>query len=170
VNRAVKTNHAVMLVSLPVFVFLAAGFAGQVRLAAPPKSPDLNLILQAMEDVEHRDAAQSRTYDVTREYKMFQGAETYPASEVTAQVDFVPPDTFSYQITQTRGSSKGEQMVRYLLDLETRSAKKGRGSELSRANYGFAFLRQEHVGAIPEYVLGIVPKRKSKYLLRGQIW
>ena len=59
-----------------------------------------------------QDAAQSRTCDVTREYKMFHGAETQPASEVTAQVDFVPPDTVRYKITQTRGSSRPVSKVR----------------------------------------------------------
>ncbi|MGA2859869.1 MAG: hypothetical protein ABSE40_23620 [Candidatus Sulfotelmatobacter sp.] len=157
---------------LPVLVFMATmGSSSQVPLStAVTKSPDLNLILQRLEDVEHTDAAQSRTYDVTREYKMFHGAETQPAAEITAQVDFVPPDTVRYKITQARGSSRGEQIVRYLLDLETSSAKKGHGSEISRANYDFVFLRQDDIGVIPEYVLGIVPKRKNKYLLRGQIW
>ena len=61
-------------------------------------------------------------------------------------------------------------MVRELLDRETESAKKRHGSEVSRANYDFVFLRQENFGVVPEYVLLIVPKRKDKYLLRGQIW
>src|SRR5260370_98325 len=61
-------------------------------------------------------------------------------------------------------------MVRELLDRETESAKKGPGSEITRANYDFVFLRQESFGVVPEYVLRIVPKRKDKYLLRGQIW
>jgi len=156
----------------PVLVFMATVLSSsQVSLlTAEIKSPDLNLILQQMEDVEHKDFAQSKSYDVTREYTLFRGSETQPASEITAQVDFVPPDTVGYKITQTRGSSRGEQIVRYLLDLETGSAKKARGSDISRANYDFVFLRQEDIGVVPEYVLGIVPKRKNKYLLRGQIW
>jgi hypothetical protein len=87
-----------------------------------------------------------------------------------AQINFVPPDTKTYKITQARGNSRGEKMVRELLDRETESAKKRRGSEISRTNYDFLFLRQENFGVVPEYVLRIVPKRKDKYLLRGQIW
>jgi hypothetical protein len=165
-SREVGTKNAGALVWLPFLVLVGTIGSAQV----PTRSPDLSLILQRMEDVEHRDAAQSRTYDVTREYKMFHGAETQPDSEVTAQVDFVPPETVIYEIMQTRGSSRGEQIVRYLLDLETWAAKNGLGSEISRANYDFVFLRQDDIGVIPEYVLGIVPKRKNKYLLRGQIW
>ncbi len=47
---------------------------------------------------------------------------------------------------------------------------RGHGSEISRANYDFVFLRQEDFGVVAEYVLRIVPKRKDRYLLRGQIW
>ena len=32
------------------------------------------------------------------------------------------------------------------------------------------FLGKRISGIVPEYVLRIVPKRKDKYLLRGQIW
>jgi hypothetical protein len=87
-----------------------------------------------------------------------------------AQINFVPPDMKTYKIIQARGNSRGEKIVRELLDKETESAKKGLGSEITRANYDFVFLRQENFGVVPEYVLRIVPKRKDKYLLRGQIW
>ena len=32
------------------------------------------------------------------------------------------------------------------------------------------FLRRENFGVVPEYVLLIIPKRKAKTLLLGQIW
>lgn len=76
----------------------------------------------------------------------------------------------TYKIIQATGKSRGEKMVRELLDRETDSAKKGRGGEISRANYDFVFLRRENFGVVPEYVLGIVPKRKDKLLLLGEIW
>jgi hypothetical protein len=134
------------------------------------ESPDLNLILQRLEDAQHQDPAQSRPYEITREYKVFRGNEKQPTSEVMAQINFVPPATKTHKITQARGNSRGEKMVRELLDRETESAKKGHGSEITRTNYDFVFLRQENFGVVPEYVLRIVPKRKDKYLLNGQIW
>jgi hypothetical protein len=157
---------------LPVLVFLATvASSSQVPSStAEIQSPDLNLILQRLEDVQHQDPAQTRPYEVTREYKVFRGDDKEPASEVMAQVNFVPPDIKTYKITQARGSSRGEKMVREILDQETESAKKGHGSEIGRTNYDFVFLRQENFGVVPEYVLLIVPKRKAEYLLRGQIW
>jgi hypothetical protein len=156
----------------PVIIFLAT-LASPSQ--APPASseitaPDLNLILQHVEEVQHQDPAQSRPYEVTREYKVFRGYDKQPTSEVIADIKFVPPDMKTYKITQARGNSRGEKIVRELLDRETESAKKRGGSEISRTNYDFVFLRQENFGVIPEYVLRIVPKRKDKYLLRGQIW
>jgi hypothetical protein len=160
---------------LPVLIFLAtiassSQAPSSVSSTAEVKPPDLNLVLQRLEDVQHQDPAESRPYEVTREYKVFRGYDRQPTSEVMTQINFIPPDTKTYKITQTRGNSRGEKMVRELLDRETESAKKKRGSEISRMNYDFVFLRQENFGVVPEYVLLIVPKRRDKYLLRGQIW
>jgi hypothetical protein len=134
------------------------------------KSPELNVILQNLEDIQHRDPTQSRPYELTREYRVFHGLNKESTSEVMAQINFVPPDMKTYKIIQASGQSRGEKMVRELLDRETESAKKGRSSEISRTNYDFVFLRRENFGNVPEYVLGTLPKRKDKNLLRGQIW
>jgi len=157
---------------LPVLVLLITlASSSQPPLSiAEIKSPDLNLILRRLEEVQQQDPAQSRPYEVRREYKVFRGYDKQPSSEVIAQINFVPPDMKTYKIIQTQGNSRGEKIVRELLDRETESAKKGLGSEVIRANYDFVFLRQENFGVVPEYVLRIVPKRKDKYLLRGQIW
>lgn len=60
-------------------------------------------------------------------------------------------------------------MVREILATETDSTTKKRSSEISQVNYDFVFLRRQNFGIVPEYVLGIFPKRKEKNLLRGQI-
>jgi hypothetical protein len=157
---------------LPGIVFLAtlASSSQVTPSTAEIKSPDLTLILQRMEDIQHQDPTQSRPYELMREYKVFHSSDKQSTSEVMAQINFVPPDKKTYKITQAQGNSWGEKMVRELLDRETESAKKGRGSEITRANYDFVFLRRENFGDVPEYVLGILPKRKDKNLLRGQIW
>jgi hypothetical protein len=156
--------------------------AGLVLLAALPlssqvtsstaetKSPDLDPIPQSMEDAQRPNPAQSRPYQVTREYKVFTGSSEVPTSVVMAQIDFVPPTTETYTITQSTGNPWGERIVRDLLASETESARKANGPEMSRANYDFVLLRQQDFDGVPEYVFAIFPKRKDKYLLRGQIW
>jgi hypothetical protein len=103
-------------------------------------SPDLNLILQRLEDIQHRDPAQSRPYEVIRKYKVLRGYNTQPTSEVTAQINFVPPDKKTYKIIQAKGNSRGERVIRELLGRETDSAKKVRADEVTRTNYDFVFL------------------------------
>src|SRR5579864_2473431 len=166
------TKRCTLRLWLPAFVFSVtlAWVSPIPSSSAEIKSPGLNLIVQRLEDVQHQNPAQSQQYEVTREYKVFHGNDKQPTSEVVAQINFVPPDLKTYRITQVRGNSRGEKMVRELLDRETESAKKGRGSEINSTNYDFVFLRQENFGIVPEYVLQIAPKRNDKYLLRGQIW
>jgi hypothetical protein len=136
---------------LLVLVSLATLASSQAPSStAQVKSPDVNLILQRLEDVQHQDPAQSRPYEVTREYKVFRGYDKQPTSEVSAQINFVPPDIKTYKITQARGNSRGEKIVREILDRETESAKKGLSSEINRTNYDFVFLRQEEFGLVPE--------------------
>ena len=152
------------------FVFLAmlTSSAQETSRTADTNLPDLNPILKRWEDLQ--DPARFRPYELTREYKVFHGPNKQPISEVLAQIEFVPPDVKTYKIVRMTGNFLGEKMVRDLLDMETQSAKKRQGSAMSRANYDFVFLRRENFGAVPEYVLEIIPKRKDMHLLRGQMW
>ena len=134
------------------------------------KPPDLDLILQRIEEAQHQNPAQFRAYRVSRDYKVFRGYDKLPTSEVVAQIDFVPPDVKTYKIMEARGSSWGAKIVRELLSSETSSSRKEHSTEINRANYDFIFLRQQNFRDVPEYVFAILPKRKDKYLLRGQIW
>jgi hypothetical protein len=168
--KITKTSTPRLWLLGPVFLATVASSSQVPSSTAQIQSPDLNLIVQRLEDVQHQDPALSRPYTVTREYKVFRGDDKHPTSQVMAQINFVPPDNKTYKITQTRGNSRGEKMVRELLDREIESTKKGQAGSVNRTNYDFVFLRQENFGVVPEYVLLIVPKRKDKYLLRGQIW
>lgn len=133
-------------------------------------APDLNAILQSIERTQQENPAQSRPYEVTRKYKVFRADDKQPISEVTTQISFNPPDTKTYKIMQASGSPRGEKIVRAILDQEIAAAKNSDNNQVSRRNYDFAFLRRENFGVVPEYVLLIVPKRKAKTLLLGQIW
>ena len=168
--RRTKTTTPRLCLSGFVLLATLASSSQITSSTAEIQSPDLNLILQRLEDIQHQDPAQARPYEVIRKYKVLRGYNTQPTSEVMAQINFVPPDVKSYKIIQAKGDSRGERMVRELLDRETDSAKRVHSDEITRANYDFVFLRRENFGVVPEYVLGILPKRRDKYLLRGQIW
>ena len=132
--------------------------------------PDLNLILGSMEQMNHQIQAHSRPYELTRQYKVFRDDDKHPTSEITAEIRFIPPDRKIFKITGASGNRRGEKKVRDLLEHEIEPAPERSNRDIDRTNYDFVFLRKEKFGLAPEYVLHIVPKRKEKGLMLGQIW
>jgi hypothetical protein len=132
--------------------------------------PNLDLILDSLERTEMQNPAPSRPYEVTRLYKVFRGDDTKPSSEVTAQISFTPPHIKTFKITEEQGNPRGTKIARALLEQEIASAKEGQKGSISRSNYNFVFLREHNFGEVPEYVLHIIPKRREKGLLLGDIW
>jgi len=154
-------------------VLLAAATVASWSQSAPvieTTAPDLDTTLQSIEQAQQHNAAQLRPYEVSRKYKVFHADDKQPISEVTAQISFTPPDMKKYKITQSTGNARGEKIVRAILDQESAAAKNSDNNQVSRKNYDFVFLRRENLGVVPEYVLLIIPKRKAKTLLLGQIW
>jgi hypothetical protein len=120
-----------------------------------------------MEAAEQQNPAKTRGYTMTRRYKLFHDDERQPVSETTAQVSFVSPATKRYEIKQSSGISRGQQLVCDMLDLETVPALNS--SEISRRNYAFVFLQQEQLDDVSTYLLRMIPKRKDKNLLNGLV-
>jgi hypothetical protein len=132
--------------------------------------PDVNSILDSLERTAEQNPALSRPHQVTREYKVFEEDEPNPISDVMAQIGFTPPDIKTFKITDAQGNPRGQKIVTAILEQEVVSAKQGHREDISRSNYDFVFLREQNFGVVPEYVLHIVPKRKEKGLLLGDIW
>jgi hypothetical protein len=64
------------------------------------------------------------SYTVTRDYKLFEGADVNsPRSHVVADITVVPPDFKRYTIENTEGSALAERIVRKALDSEVAFAK-----------------------------------------------
>lgn len=150
----------------------AASFSQSLPAEVESKNapPDLNLILQSMDRMKQQSRASAIPYEVTRQYKVFHGDNKQPTSEITAQINFTPPGRKTFKIIRASGNRMGEKIVRDLLEHEAEPAGEDRNREIDRANYEFIFLRQEKFGVVPEFVLHIVPKRKGRGLMLGQIW
>ena len=65
---------------------------------------------------------------------------------------------------------QGEKLVRTMLDSEIDFAKDSSSTDITRNNYDFTFVREDDLSGQRCYVLELLPKRKSKDLLRGTIW
>jgi len=152
-----------------LWLFLVAVVPGASAQTASPAS-NVGAIVVRMAQARVENRARFRPYTVTRDYKLFDKERHDPKSQVTADVAFVPPNLVQYAIEQTNGTGWGEKIVLRILANEAKITKEYAATEISPANYGFRFLREEDVEGQRCYVLELLPKRKDKHLLRGNIW
>lgn len=159
-----------------VFFLLTAAAAAQVpQQITPPKQqlqrPELNTIVQRMEQAARENRDRYRAYVITREYLMYGAQDQKPGSTVRADISFVPPNRKDFTITETQGSSRGETVVRHILENEQKAAETGQApGAVSSENYNFSLKGEQTVDGQDCFVLGLAPKRKEKSLIVGQAW
>ena len=101
-------------------------------------------IVQAMEKAQS-DARPQAPYQVIREYRIFGANNSSADSVVVAAVDFWPPASQNYDVQGWSGSSRGEQVVRRILDHEVEAAAQGnqpRTAGLTSDNYDFTYIAE----------------------------
>ena len=142
--------------------------------AAPAQTgstvPNVEAIVARMAQARAENRARLRSYIVTRDYKLFGKDESKAKSEVIADVAFVPPNSKKYTIQETNGSGLGQILVRRMLANEAEVAKDYVSTDLSADNYDFRYIREADVSGQRCYVLELLPRRKEKHLLHGDIW
>jgi hypothetical protein len=152
-----------------IFVYLAAAvsISGQ-SLSTVPTSD--NIIAQ-MAQAQAANRINLLPYTVTRDYKLYEGENPNPPkSHVVADIIVVPPDSKKYAIATATGSALAERIVRKALDSEVAFAKDSRATDFTRENYNFVLVGENKLNGKRCYVLELIPRRKSKNLLRGTIW
>jgi len=144
---------------------------GVAQKAASPATMPLDVIIQSTEKAQAKARPQV-SYQIIREYRLFSAKDSKVDSQVVAEVNFKPPASEGYRIERYSGSSRGQQLVRSVLDHEvevTTKDDKGR-SAVSRDNYTFSYVGEAMLDGQPCYVLGLTPKRTDKDLIAGQVW
>jgi hypothetical protein len=146
----------------------AAAISGAAQTAA---SVDLGTIVQRMSQAQVDAHNNVKPYEVTREYQFFQGEDRgKPDSNVVADVTYFPPDAKQYAIKNATGNSRGEHVVKKVLDHETQMAGQWQDNALTDANYKFSMLGEETLNGRRCFLLGLEPRRDSKELLKGKAW
>lgn len=131
--------------------------------------PGLDAIVTLMELAQEANRLQSCSYTVIRDYKVFGKKPDITKAHVTAEVNFIPPDSKSYAIRLAGGSRLGVTLIRKVLDKESQLAKNSNLNYICRQNYDFRFIRAEEVAGHRRFVLEIFPKRKNVNLIQGNI-
>lgn len=148
-------------------------FLGVLASAAPQSGstpPTVETILVRMAQARTENRARFRSYVVTRDYTLFGKERDKSKSEVTAELTFVPPNSKTYSIRQSSGSGLGEKLVHRMLKGETKIIEDYGSTDISPDNYDFRFAGEETVNQQRCYVLDLLPKRKQKTLLHGNVW
>lgn len=150
-------------------LFLVA-MAGCASAQTNSTVPTVETIIARMAQARADNRIRLRSYVVTRDYKLFGTERQKTESQVTADVIFDPPDLKKYAIQQTSGAGLGEKIVRRMLESEVEVTKDYSSTDISPDNYDFRFIREEDVRGRRSYVLELLPRRRDKNLLHGNIW
>jgi hypothetical protein len=112
------------------------------------------------------------SYQVIREYRLIGANDSSANSDVVAEVDFRPPASKNYRIQMSSGSSRGQQVVRRVLDHEVEATSTGNQARtvINRDNYDFNYIGEAVLDGRPCYLLELKPKRKEKDLISGEVW
>ncbi len=128
----------------------------------------LDEIVQSMEKAQAAGHAQG-SYQIIREYRLFGAQDSKANSDVVAEVNFKPPAFKDYRIQRSSGSSRGQQLVRRVLDHEVEVKSNQTSSAISTDNYSFNYIGEATLEGRACYILGLRPKRKEKDLIAGQV-
>jgi hypothetical protein len=164
-------------VTVPViFVAVSLSFA-QVALAqqlepAQDSAVSLQTIVTRMEQAQQENRNSYRPYTLTREYRFYGGEITpEPKSDVVARITFSPPNTQNYTIEKAEGSSRGEDVVRHILEGESDAcSKQTAGGSVDSRNYDFKLLGDNLLNGRPVWVLEAKARHPEKYLINGKVW
>ena len=155
-----------MVAALCVIAFAQSQKSGTTPL-------EFAAVIQHLEQAQ-RSAKPQVSYQVIRQYQLLETNSSHVSSNIVAEVEYSPPDRESYIIQVRTGSSRGEEVVRRILDHESAWVAGGPASWsaalLTRDNYNFANLGESTPDGKSSYLLGLEPRRKEKELITGRAW
>lgn len=134
-------------------------------------TPDLGTIVQRMTQAQIESHNNLRAYQVTREYRFYEGDVKPTAdSNVIADVTYDPPDSKEYAIRTSSGGGRGQHVVKKVLEHETQMVDRWEDTAMIDQNYKFTLLGEETLNGRRCFVLGVEPRRNTKVLIKGRAW
>ncbi len=176
-------TQILMQSSARLFFLLAAILAGTIAAGAdsPPLPPSITTapltVDQVVDNLVRRDLERAQAlghYESTRVYRLtYIGFPGDRHAEMTVEASYDRPSTKRFQIISQSGSNLIiNRVFKRLLASEIEAAEPEMHVRtlLNRDNYYFALIGFEPSEAGSQYVLGVYPKTRSKYLYRGKVW
>jgi hypothetical protein len=154
----------------PLLVLLSAYAVVCPSLLWAQASLPLDQIVSRVEQKQWSTRSHVAPYSVLREYQLSGNKEHDSASEVIAEVDFVPPGQKDFSIRKVEGSGRAEKVVRKVLQHESDLSSHADLTEVTRRNYDFLLLGEDTLDGHRCYRLQLTPKRNALELVRGTAW
>ena len=153
--------------SLTISVLLACVPPCQLASTLGTEPPNDILERIAANNIKHYAVA----FSVLREYKL-RNLRFEKEATVSVQVTYHPAKGMTYTILESSGSPKLTEIVGKVLasEADTSSPAKLARHLISPANYEVYLRGTETMAGRTCYVIDLVPKHKSKYLMKGTAW
>ena len=137
-------------------------------IARDRDEPAIRSVSDVVKNFEERSKqGLSPGYSETRHY-VLRNARFGRQAEMNVTVIHGPNGALDFSVLQVSGS---EQIFKRILEGEAAVSRLPQAERSIRSsNYDFQFAGTEKVSTRNCYVLQLVPRRKSKYLLEGRVW
>ena len=164
------------LVSLRAFLLFGVGAAGLYAQSSPPARAQEQIplaeIIERMSRNEAMQALELKQYTSTRAYK-FDNRRFKKTAEMTVRVTYLYPGRKDFEVLSESGPRPvRDRVLRRMVESEKEASRDElrRFNQLSPENYDFRLLRLDRDEGRPVFVLDAIPKTKSKYLIKGEVW
>jgi hypothetical protein len=150
-------------------IFSLLSCAPSCLLTIPLSMPTSDEILERV--LNNSTKSQAVPYSGLREYRL-RNFRFDKEATVSVQATYRPDVGTTYRVLDRSGSAKLVEIVEKLLasEADVSKPKKLREYEFSPANYEASVRGIETVSGRTAYVIDLVPKHRSKYLIRGTAW
>jgi hypothetical protein len=163
-----KLNHFL----LGTILTLSAFATGTRIIAETTLTADK--ILANVAEKNRQRAASLKSYTSKRTYHLqYHGFPASKEAEMLVEVQFNAPSTKEFHIISEKGSKFViNHVLRNLLTAEQEAMDKQNQQQtaMTADNYSFVLEREESADNHHYYVMQAQPKRKNKFLFRGQVW
>lgn len=139
---------------------------------ASAQDPPRDLV-QRIDNAQSARETELAGYSVTEHYSVFRNGDPQPVADAVVNTIYKRGEGKDYTVTSRSGSSF---LQRNLIDRVLTEEKNISNGELRKsvlitsANYTMQFVREEQRAGRDCFILKLTPKRKSPYLINGQVW
>jgi len=157
-----------------VLLALQSAASGQSSPAAAQPALTTDQIVAQLVQRNQDRAALLKHYESCRYYSIdYVGFPSDKSAEMQVDMHFSAPAQKEFRIIKQHGSRLLlDHVLEELIQTEKEALDKpnlGR-TDLTPSNYEFRLIGTDTIAGVPQYVLAVAPRFKSKFLYRGKIW